>query len=305
MKAHTVRDWFDVAVLRQIRGLEVVDAGLATDRLRIAEMIRDRDLVYFQLEVIYQGERLHQVLCSELSLMDSEGFIIDSIPPRDTLDVTLEKGQCGIGGVMFSIYDDLKPVKLWLDTGHNHTDSKDSILLEIPLSGVEGRRPVTWQEEAALNLDTQLNAETAEGEGVLPLFETEALMSAVSKSLGMPHKKISTGYMFRVGLPDSRSQYVMMSFSGKDQDGADLIKFLTLCAPVGEGAHHEEFLKANPRLSYGGIGVARIETDDFYVVTNTQLVATADLEELVKSVVYLARKGDELENMLTGGGDLR
>ncbi|MBN4049819.1 hypothetical protein JYT84_00165 [bacterium AH-315-M10] len=305
MKAHIVREWFEIRILRQLRGAEVVGQGLASEKTRASELARDRDLIYFELEVTYRGGQLHRVLCGEFTLQDSEGFMVDSASPHDALDVTLEKGQQGLGGVMFGIYGDLQPAGLWLDTGHKFDHGSDAILLEVVVDKDSARRPVTWQEEAALGLERQLQQEVA-GDAVLPpLFETESLMGAVSRSLGMPYKKLSRGFMFRVELAGGRTQFVMMNFSGRDEEGSDLIKFLTLCAPVGSGAHNEALLKANPKLSYGGIGIVRIDDEDLYVLTNTQLVDTADLEELTKSVSYLAAKGDELEAMLTGGQDLR
>lgn len=304
MRAHEVRTWFEVELLRRLRGGAVVDADLCEDRQIASAILRDQELIYFELGVTYLGDRLHQVLCSELVLEDSDGYLIEPIPPRDSLDVTLSRAERGVGGVMYLIYPDLEPVKLWLDTGIRFERSSDSIHLEIPIEPASPRRPA-WQETAAIAFEKQLQVSARDGGAVLPLFETETLMATVSHALGMPYKRVSKGYLFRASLPEGRSQYVLMSFSGKDADGCDLIKFLTICAPVGDGASHAEFLRANPKLCYGGIGISRIEEQDFYVITNTQLVATADVEELVKSISYLARKGDELESQLTGGADVR
>ena len=83
---------FEIRILRQLRGAEVVGQGLASEKTRASELARDRDLIYFELEVTYRGGELHRVLCSEFTLQDSEGFMVASAPPHDALDVTLEKG---------------------------------------------------------------------------------------------------------------------------------------------------------------------------------------------------------------------
>ena len=112
---------------------------------------------------------------------------------------------------------------------------------------------------------------------MLPLFETRELMECISRKLGLPYRRLANGYLFQLILDGGRQQNVLMSFSGQDEEGCDLIRFLTICAPADDCVgNHDLFLRMNPRLSYGSIGILPIGQQDFYVLVNTQLAATAE-----------------------------
>lgn len=304
LDATRIKKNFLFTVLKSRRGEEVVEAGLAAAGVRSRERAQDKDLVHFEVELAYAGDKPQEVHPGQFTLEDSEGYLVEGLACADALRATVRAGGQASGGLLFSIYRDLEPRRLWFDSGQRYADTGDPLLLDVPLAADAPPAEPSWREAAASDYGRQVQAAQASGH-VAPLTQTEALLAGLSRTLHLPYKKLANGYMFRVPLPGGRRQCVLMSFSGKDEEGSDLIKFLTLCAPADDGgANHEHFLRTNPSLSYGSIGLARIGDHDYYVITHTQLAETADPEELIKSVTYLARRGDELEDSLTGGEDI-
>lgn len=302
----TVRARFEIRVTGQMRGAAPQQAGLCDDWHAHHPGQGDQEMLHLALEVGNQGTRPHHFRWDQFTLEDSEQYMIDAVAPDDALDCELEPGARGAGGLLFPIYHDLLPVSLWFDTGETYHASRAPMLIDFSLGDAPGDRRPTWKESVAADYDRQMGEQELEGGQVAPLFETREMMETISRRLGRPYRRLENGYLFNLALPDERLQNVMMSFSGRDEEGEDLIRFLTLCAPADDdGANHDLFLRMNPGLSYGAIGITTIGDEAFYVVTNTQLAATADPEELIKSITHLARTGDELENRLTGGSDIR
>lgn len=298
-----VADWFGFEVLEVRRGAGVSGDGLVETRRRARELAEGRDLVHVELEVGYEGPATRPCAWWRFQLEDSEGYLLDPIQPNDAIDDELAAGEIALGGVAFALYRDLAPRRLWFDTGVPYPSSTDPILLDVPLEGLLTEAPpaVSWREEAARAYAALIETEVGQR---APKTETAALLQAVSDKLGLPFRRLRNGYSFRVPL-DDRRQLVLVTFAGADEHGVDLIRFLTICAPATDGANDRELLRINPRLSHGAVGVVDLGGEAMYVVCDTQLTATADVEELVAIVSYLAWRGDELESKLTGGRDLR
>jgi hypothetical protein len=294
----TIRRRFTVTVARMLRGQDVVSAGKATDHQRRLNLRSERDLVYIEVEVGWFGEGAEVLLYKQFMLEDSEGFLLGAEPAADYLDAALQPGMRARGGLLFCIYSDLAPSKLWFDTGQSFDDSGDPLLLDIALPA-GGEQRAARHEALTRQLDVEL------GHSNPPQTKIESLLGQVSRELGLPYKRLANGYMFRVGLPGGRSQTVLMNCNSV-QAGVPLIRFITLCAPARDGgSNHEVFLRLNATLAHGAIGITDIGQEPFYVVTESQLVATADSEELVTAIRSLASTGDELEARLTGGADVR
>jgi len=302
-----IRERFEIVIREQHRGQDLGHLELCDDWFLSNTLEPDQELVYFELVVTYLGDGAHSFSVQQFSLEDCEGYLMDAIAPDKPLDCKLASGESGAGGLLFLVYDDIQPVQLWFDTGETYLDTDAPMLIDLAVEKFGARaHDETWKERVALDYDRELEQEAQAGGQLLPLFETRELMDAISRKLRRPYRKLANGYMFQLSLPGGRRQSVLMNFTGKDADDSDLIKFLTICAPAGDGAlNHDLFLRMNPQLSYGAIGIITIGGKDFYVLTNTQLAATADHEELIKSIVHLARVGDELEDRLTGGQDVR
>lgn len=106
-------------------------------------------------------------------------------------------------------------------------------------------------------------------------------------------------YLVTIKLPDGRSQTVYVVFSAKDADDQPIVWLYT---PCGEATpdKYEWALKQNLKLPYGAIGIARIDKTASFVMSNTHLRATVDPEDIAKSLLALATRGDAVEKMLTG-----
>ena len=100
-----------------------------------------------------------------------------------------------------------------------------------------------------------------------------------------------------VSLPNGREQWVYVDFSGKDPDGSEIVRMYTLCGKAMP-ERFEWALKQNMRLPYGAIGLGRHDGERHFVMLNALPRATADAEEIAKSVMALATHGDKIETML-------
>lgn len=294
---------FELEVLGVRSGAAITAEGLAQKRLRAAELAGERDLVYIELEVGYDGPETAVASWQRLRLEDSEGYLLAPLAPSDALEDELEAGEVTFGGVLFSLYRDLRPRRLWFDTGVTYSHSDEPVLIEIALPVDEEESPPLARQEARAR---RYESEQASSVDVTPQATTDQLLGALSRELGRPYRKLSNGYAFRLPVGEGRRQVVLVNFAGTDERGRDLITFVTLCTPAGApGANDRLLLSINAKLSYGAAAVLTLGGAPYYGLIDTQLAETADLAELETAVAYLAWRGDELEAKLTGGHDLR
>ena len=93
---------------------------------------------------------------------------------------------------------------------------------------------------------------------------------------------------------------ITISFGSKDFEDEPLVVLYTECGP----AHPKNFewaLRQNLRMSFGAIGIRDRDGEPIFVMLNTHPRALVSPEEIRKSVLLLARKGDALEDALTHG----
>lgn len=109
----------------------------------------------------------------------------------------------------------------------------------------------------------------------------------------------ANGFLLEISVGENRRQKVRVDVTGKDHDGSPLIVFSTVCGPASS-ANYEYALRQNASLPYGGIAVRDVEGKPHFVLINTQLGTSAQKEELIKSIWFLATRGDEIEMGLTG-----
>lgn len=306
-QAERIRARYGFTVLRQLRGSAAVDVGVATLQQQIRQAKQERVLYYVDLEVAYHGYEPEPIGIGRFSLEDGEGYFIDAADPEiGKFAGRLEPGGRSRGGLVFSLYGDLEPARLWFDTQRAFDESRAPLLVEIPL----GQAPAhdssgAWQVTATRSLDRQSARTTSEVPAPTPA-DPSAVLAPLARQLPWPYRRLSTGLMFRVALPGGRRQHVLMSATGRDEDGAPLVRFLTICAPIeDDGDSYEWFLRTNPRLAYGSLGIVEIDGRDYYVMTHALAIETAGADELVKTIGHLAQWGDSIEARLTGGADLR
>lgn len=132
--------------------------------------------------------------------------------------------------------------------------------------------------------------------------ETNALLRRVAHESG--YKCADTRAGIRVTIPiGDRKQRVHVAFNGQDEDGHDIISFLSICGEY-DGKHNQRLLHFNARMTYGAFAVKTIKGKEYFVVCANQLAETADLEEIRKILFEVGRCADRIEHRLSGGKDV-
>ncbi len=106
------------------------------------------------------------------------------------------------------------------------------------------------------------------------------------------------GYRVEVPTEVGRSQVVNVS-QGRDPDGRSLAWIWSVvCETTGIGDPYY-LLRLNADLPYGALAVR----DNHVVLTETQLMETADTEEVMRAIFYVAKYADDLEKQVYGNID--
>lgn len=126
-----------------------------------------------------------------------------------------------------------------------------------------------------------------------------ALIEAALRGLTADVSTRKGRYVVAVRLQDGRSQTVYVVFNAKDAEGEPIVWLYTPCCEA-EPDKYEWALRQNLKLPYGAIGLARIDGCECFVMSNTHRRATVHPEDLAKSILTLASKGDAVERLLAG-----
>ena len=130
----------------------------------------------------------------------------------------------------------------------------------------------------------------------------EAIIQAAVKDSDIEVRQHSGGYVLTVRLEASRRQRVTVSFTAQDFEDEPLVVVYTECGPAAP-KNYEWALRQNLRMSFGAIALRDRGGQPTFVMVNTHHRATLDVDELRKSVLLLAAKGDKLEEALTKADD--
>ena len=132
-----------------LTGEEVVSKGKCSVWARKKEVKSEKDVIYIKLKLFYEGEKIKQIVYTNFYLEDSDGYFNKAMPPDDYIEKNISKGEYVEGGLLFSLYHDIKPCRLWFDTNVSYENSKDSILIDValPLPSSETRTQFFAQEE--------------------------------------------------------------------------------------------------------------------------------------------------------------
>lgn len=95
-----------------------------------------------------------------------------------------------------------------------------------------------------------------------------------------------------------RSQVVHVT-PGRDPDGRPLVFVWSVVCQTHSIGDPYYLLRLNADLTYGALAVR----DPNVILVDTQLVQTADHEELMRSVFYVGKFADELEKQVHGAVD--
>jgi len=143
-----------------------------------------------------------------------------------------------------------------------------------------------------------------DGSGKTPQASTKALLKRVVTQAGFEYKTTKNGYRVLVPLGDKREQKVHVLFNGHDDDGQDIVSYVSICAPApADDRRAMTLLRFNSKLTYAAFAVMSIGGEDHFVVTANQLAATADPDEIRKQLYEVAKRADAVEERLCGGKD--
>jgi hypothetical protein len=133
--------------------------------------------------------------------------------------------------------------------------------------------------------------------------DTEELLRRIVEESGYEHSSARAGWKVTVPLAQERRQVVYVMFNGKDDDGKDIVSFLSVCGDADEG-RAMDLLRFNTTPSHGAFGLKTIRGRDYFVVTANQLADTADPDELRSILLHVARRADSVEEQLRRGDDV-
>jgi len=134
-----------------------------------------------------------------------------------------------------------------------------------------------------------------------PLSDKELVEAAV-EGTEISVRDRTSGFVLSVPIARGRSQRVILNFTAKDFEDEPLIVVYTECAPA-KATNYEWALRQNVRMSFGAIGIRDRAGQPTFVMVDTHHRATVAPEDLRKSILLLAQRGDSLEESLTQTDD--
>lgn len=132
--------------------------------------------------------------------------------------------------------------------------------------------------------------------------ETDALLRRVAHESGYKCTETKAGIRLTIPIGD-RKQRVHVTFNGQDDEGHDIISFISVCGEHNP-KHNQRLLHLNSRMTYGAFAIMTIKGKEYFVVCANQLAETADLAEIRNTLFDVARSADRIEERLSGGKDL-
>ena len=128
-------------------------------------------------------------------------------------------------------------------------------------------------------------------------MDLRSFLDLLCQRAGWPRTELPDGSTaITVVLADGRKQDVFVS--RHEEEGLPLARVLTHIGPLSHlsGEKTIQALRMNAELRFGGFAIV----DDHLVMTDSVLIAAAEVEELEQSLRYLARQADLAEKHLFG-----
>jgi hypothetical protein len=133
--------------------------------------------------------------------------------------------------------------------------------------------------------------------------ETEELLQRIAVASEFATEKTASGYQVTVPLGEDRKQRVHVVFSGHDDEGHDVISFMSICGAY-DAKHASTLLRFNSKLTYGSFAIKTVEGQEYFVVTSNQLASAASADGIRKVLFEIARRADGIEAQLSKGQDV-
>ncbi len=128
---------------------------------------------------------------------------------------------------------------------------------------------------------------------MLEIFD--GFIAAINTETKIPfHKEADGKYSANITFEGGRKQKVIVSL-GKDESGDSVLNYCSNIKKLEEkdSALFKEVLTLNASLTYGAIAIMK----DTFVIHQTYFVKDLDPQRFMKSLLYVAAKADELEDI--------
>ena len=188
---------------------------------------------------------------------------------------------------------DMRAIGPLLDLMERDTSRTDAANALRAITGADlGDDPAAWREWVEANASVAASAGRKE-------MSDEDLVAAATRGLDADVATRKGRFVVSVRLPEGRHQAVYIVFGSKDTEGQPIVWLYTPCCDASPDKY-EWALMQNLRMPHGAIGLATLEGKKTFVMSNTHLRATVDPEDIAKSLLALAGKGDAVEKLLSG-----
>jgi hypothetical protein len=130
------------------------------------------------------------------------------------------------------------------------------------------------------------------------LEERENLVREAITGTNIRLERRPYGFKLTVPLLKGRKQKVRVVFENSDPEGDKIILIFTECGKATP-KNYRWALSTNMKMAYGHMAIRRVEEGDMFICLNTLLERTTDPEEIAKSVMAIAERGDWIEKQLS------
>ncbi|MCA9540561.1 MAG: hypothetical protein KC620_16790 [Myxococcales bacterium] len=128
----------------------------------------------------------------------------------------------------------------------------------------------------------------------------DMLVQQIASYRGWPMVRTQPGaFKIEVATTQGRTQVVQIH-TGRDPDGRPMAFIWSVICEVSGIGDPYYLLRLNADLAYGALAVR----DRNVILVETQLIESADAEEVTRAVFYVARYADDLEKQVYGDEDL-
>lgn len=108
------------------------------------------------------------------------------------------------------------------------------------------------------------------------------------------------GFMLNVDIGKGKAQYVQVIFGKKDEENSPYISFLSVCGRPSPQTL-PSLLRWNGRLTCGSVSLRKVGPEEVLVLGAAQAMASANYDEIEKTILYLAKRGYTLKQFLRAG----
>jgi hypothetical protein len=125
----------------------------------------------------------------------------------------------------------------------------------------------------------------------------DGFIAAIAEELKIKfHKKEPGVYTTKIEFEDNRSHEVLINLA-EDESGDRMIHYYSLIAHLKKDdiELYRYILKTNSTIDYGAVALL----EDNLILRNSILLEDCEPKRFLKSLIYIAAKADELEELLT------